>query len=368
MKVKNWLLAFVLMIMPIIAYCHELDDAYDCKFEWSAGNGSRITFPSDKDCYKTSVSCDYITENMIMSLTRGAYNFRSYSSVGNCGYKIEEFLYFTINSNSGTYGPYEWDQKIKDFDYKPPFNFKKDYTGSVESTSLTIKYSAIDDIFNSHEGRYLNTLGEKVTVTFQVLTKGKIYRGSWTNKDEDRNDRSFTVKGKPVSIQLLQCVSGKIGANPAKTPNIEESDGTAKYCIYPIPVGSASDNVMQITSIQSPGNYNRDLYFSWNLYNKNNVIVKTEHRKVYIPDSNGQELGKFVNFSYSDLGDYKVGDQYTLTRSISLTNEYKNELDCSTPEISFEIVPEAFLSEKGVNSVKVCPKKEDQPFSGRERK
>ena len=90
MKVKNWLLAFVLMIMPIIAYCHELDDAYDCKFEWSAGNGSRITFPSDKDCYKTSVSCDYITENMIMSLTSGAYNFRSYSSVGNCGYKIEE--------------------------------------------------------------------------------------------------------------------------------------------------------------------------------------------------------------------------------------------------------------------------------------
>lgn len=364
MKVKNWLLAFVLMIMPIIAYCHELDDAYDCKFEWSAGNGSRITFPSDKDCYKTSVSCDYITENMIMSLTRGAYNFRSYSSVGNCGYKIEEFLYFTINSNSGTYGPYEWDQKIKDFDYKPPFNFKKDYTGSVESTSLTIKYSAIDDIFNSHEGRYLNTLGEKVTVTFQVLTKGKIYRGSWTNKDEDRNDRSFTVKGKPVSIQLLQCVSGKIGANPAITPNIEESDGTAKYCIYPIPVGSASDNVMQITSIQSPGNYNRDLYFSWNLYNKNNVIVKTEHRKVYIPDSNGQELGKFANFKYSDLGDYKVGDQYTLTRSISLTNEYKNELDCATPALTFEIVPEAFLSEKGVNSVKVCPKKEDQPFSG----
>lgn len=363
MKVKNWLLAFVLMIMPIIAYCHELDDAYDCKFEWSAGNGSRITFPSDKDCYKTSVSCDYITENMIMSLTRGAYNFRSYSSVGNCGYKIEEFLYFTINSNSGTYGPYEWDQKIKDFDYKPPFNFKKDYTGSVESTSLTIKYSAIDDIFNSHEGRYLNTLGEKVTVTFQVLTKGKIYRGSWTNKDEDRNDRSFTVKGKPVSIQLLQCVSGKIGANPAKTPNIEESDGTAKYCIYPTPVGSVSDNVMQITNIQSPGYYDRNLYFSWNLYNKDNEKV-SEYNRLVTAQSNEIELGKFANFKYSDLGDYKVGDQYTLTRSISLTNEYKNELDCATPALTFEIVPEAFLSEKGVNSVKVCPKKEDQQFSG----
>lgn len=363
MKVKNWLLAFVLMIMPIIAYCHELDDAYDCKFEWSAGNGSRITFPSDKDCYKTSVSCDYITENMIMSLTRGAYNFRSYSSVGNCGYKIEEFLYFTINSNSGTYGPYEWDQKIKDFDYKPPFNFKKDYTGSVESTSLTIKYSAIDDIFNSHEGRYLNTLGEKVTVTFQVLTKGKIYRGSWTNKDEDRNDRSFTVKGKPVSIQLLQCVSGKIGANPAKTPNIEESDSTAKYCIYPTPVGSVSDNVMQITNIQSPGYYDRNLYFSWNLYNKDNEKV-SEYNRLVTAQSNEIELGKFANFKYSDLGDYKVGDQYTLTRSISLTNEYKNELDCSTPALTFEIVPEAFLSEKSVNSVKVCPKKEDQQFSG----
>lgn len=361
MKVKNWLFAFVLMIMPMIVYCHELDDAYDCKFEWYAsGNKSKITFPSDKDCYQTSVSYDYITEDAIISLTRGAYNFRSYSSVGNCGYEIEEILYFTIKSKYGTYGPFEWNKKLYETGI---FGcYKDDYKGSVESASLIITYSTIKEIFFNRTEKELKNLGEKATVTFQVLTKGKIYRGSC--HESKRNDRSFTVKGKPVSIQLFQCASGEIGANSARTPNIEESDGTAKYCIYPMPVGSASDNVMQITSIQSPGNYNRDLYFSWNLYNKNNVIVKTEHRKVYIPDSNGQELGKFVNFSYSDLGDYKVGDQYTLTRSISLTNEYKNELDCSTPEITFEIVPEAFLSEKGVNSVKVCPKKEDQQFSG----
>lgn len=363
MKVKNWLFAFVLMIMPMIVYCHELDDAYDCKFEWYAsGNKSKITFPSDKDCYQTSVSYDYITEDAIISLSRGSYNFRSYSSVGNCGYEIEEILYFTIKSKYGTYGPFEWDKKLYETGI---FGcYKDDYKGSVESASLIITYSTIKEIFFNRTEKELKNLGEKATVTFQVLTKGKIYRGSC--HESERNDKSFTVKGKPVSIQLLQCAAGEIGANPARTPKIEELDRTTKYCIYPTPAGSVSDNVMQITSIQSPGNYNRDLYFSWNLYNKDNSIVKTEHRKVYIPEStaNGQELGKFATFNYSDLGDYKIGDQYTVTRSISLTNQYKNELDCATPALTFEIVPEAFLSEKGVNSVKVCPKKEDQQFSG----
>ena len=359
MKVKNWLFAFVLMIMPMIVYCHELDDAYDCKFEWYAsGNKSKITFPSDKDCYQTSVSYDYITEDAIISLSRGSYNFRSYSSVGNCGYEIEEILYFTIKSKYGTYGPFEWNKKLYETGI---FGcYKDDYKGSVESASLIITYSTIKEIFFNSTEKELKNLGEKATVTFQVLTKGKIYRGNC--HESERNDKSFTVKGKPVSIQLFQCASGKIGANPARTPNIEESDRTAKYCIYPTPVGSASDNVMQITNIQSPGYYNRNLYFSWNLYNKDNEKV-SEYNRLVTAQSNENELGKFATFKYSDLGDYKVGDKYTLTRSISFTNQYKNELNCHTPALTFEIVPEAFLSEKGVNSVKVCPKNVEQPFS-----
>lgn len=370
MKVKNWLLAIVLMIMPIIAYCHELDDAYDCKFEWSASsNSSKITFPSDKDCYQTSVSNDYLTENSFISLTRGAYKYRSYSSVGNCGDKIEEILYFTVKSNSGTYGPYKWNEKITDFDYKPPYNFDNDYVGSQSSKSLTIAYSTLDKIFLQGAQKHLNTLGEKVTVTFQVLTNVKIYRGSCHEKENKRKeyDRSFTVKGKPVSIQLLHCASGEIGANSAFTPEIENGDGTGKYCIYPTPVRSASDAVMQITNVQSPGKYEMDLYFSWNLkYKYRPIPLKTERRKVYIPDesANEQNLGKFVTFSYSDLGEYNVGDQYAVTRTISLTNTYWNEMGCATPELTFEIVPEAFLSEKGNNSEKICPEKTEMDFSG----
>lgn len=358
---KNWLLALILLSMPILAICNELDNASECKYEWSVRNGSKISFPSNMNCYLTSVSSDFMTKNKFITITRGSYEFRSKSSVGNAGYKIDEYLYFTIISNNNTYGPYQWNEEF--YKCNVLADCKDDITIPIPSTSILISYSTLYSIFKERTYKTLNELGENVTIIFQVLTKCHVRRGNY-HKNPEEYKMDFSVKGKPVSIQLLQCAAGEIGANPAITPNIEESDGTAKYCIYPMPVGSASDNVMQITSIQSPGNYNRDLYFSWNLYNKNNVIVKTEHRKVYIPDSNGQELGKFVNFSYSDLGDYKVGDQYTLTRSISLTNRYKNELDCATPALTFEIVPEAFLSEKGVNPVKVCPKKEKMTFSG----
>lgn len=154
-----------------------------------------------------------------------------------------------------------------------------------------------------------------MTVTFQVLTKCKLRRGSYLS-GKNRSDHVFSVKGKPVSVQIQHCASGEIGANPARTPKIEESDGTAKYCIYPTPKGSTSDNVMQITNIQDPGEYNRNLYLSWSLKREyNSKVLKTERRKVYVPDQSGLNLGSFVNFSYSDLGDYKVGDIYKVNLS-----------------------------------------------------
>lgn len=364
MKVKNRLLAFVLMIMPMIAYCHELDDANNCKYEWYApGNKSKITFPSDKDCYQTSVSYDYMTEFSINTLTRGSYKWSIYSATGNRGYKIDESLYFTIKSENGDYGPYEWNKKLYEADIEG--NYQDTYGGSVASSYLSISYSTLNAIFKLAKGLNLRDLGDKVTVTFQVLTKCKLRRGNYLS-GKNKSDHDFSVKGKPVSVQILHCASGEIGANPARTPQIEESDGTAKYCIYPTPKGSTSDNVMQITNEQSPGDYNADMYLSWNLYNKDNTIVKTVHRKVYLPDQNhnGFNIGAYANFFYDDLGDYKVGDQYSVTRSISLTNQYNNELYCETPFLTFEIVPEAYFSEKGESSAKVCTKKEELPYDG----
>ncbi len=361
---RNWLLALILLSMPILAICNELDNASECKYEWSVRNGSKISFPSNMNCYLTSVSSDFMTKNKFITITRGSYEFRSKSSVGNAGYKIDEYLYFTIISNNNTYGPYQWNEES--YKCNVLADCKDDITIPIPSTSILISYSTLYSIFKERTYKTLNELGENVTIIFQVLTKCHVRRGNY-HKNPEEYKMDFSVKGKPVSIQLLQCAVGEIGANPAKTPKIEELDRTTKYCIYPTPAGSVSDNVMQITNIQSPGNYNRDLYFSWNLYNKDNSIVKTEHRKVYIPEStaNGQDLGKFATFKYSDLGDYKIGDQYTLSRSISLTNQYLNELDCSTPSLTFEIVPEAFLSEKGESSMKVCPKKGDQDFTGK---
>lgn len=137
MRAKNWLLAFLLMIMPMIAYCHELDDADNCKYEWYAsGNKSKITFPSDKDCYQTSVSYDYMTEYSINALTRGSYKWSIYSATGNCGYKIDESLYFTIKSENGEYGPYEWNEKLYEADIMG--NYKDTYGGSVASSYLSI--------------------------------------------------------------------------------------------------------------------------------------------------------------------------------------------------------------------------------------
>lgn len=349
--------------MPIIAFCNELDNASECKYEWSSSrNKSIITFPYNMNCYQTVATSEIMTKSNAIGIIRGSYTFRSKSSVGNTGYDLKEYLYFTVISKNGTYGPYEWNEKF--YEAGSCGNFREDLTYDIFNASKIITYSTLNNNFFENSQKDLSTLGENITIKFQVLSKCHVSRGNYYKKPEEYS-MDFSVKGKSVTVNLLLCKPGEIGANPARTPQIEESDGTAKYCIYPMPVGSSSDNVMQITSIQSPGNYNRDLYFSWNLYNKNNVIVKTEHRKVYIPDSNGQELGKFVNFSYSDLGDYKVGDQYTLTRSISLTNRYRNELNCYTPELTFEIVPEAFLSEKGEASMKVCPKKGEQDFAGK---
>lgn len=137
MRAKNWLLAFLLMIMPIIAFCNELDDADNCKYYWSTSkNKNIISFPSDKDCYQTSVSYDYMTEYSINALTRESYKWSIYSATGNCGYKIDESLYFTIKSENGEYGPYEWNEKLYEADIMG--NYKDTYGGSVASSYLSI--------------------------------------------------------------------------------------------------------------------------------------------------------------------------------------------------------------------------------------
>ena len=376
MVLKKYLFVLVLVSLPVLAFCEAFyENADGCTWNYTTSSDyGEIKFPKDLNCISLSTNQAFITPNTSVNVTRGAYKVYADRPKGwkndVLGCDLNEKLYFFVQilPNGTEEGPFEYDQfkdrrgnKTDFFNHSDPDSFEEsEYTWTFKFQTQTVTYEGLKKSYkNGTFSKGLDQLGaSSINIRFQVASWINVKRGT----KGDRNDRDHTIIGNSANITFYVCEPGTIGANPDRTPKIEEMDGTAKYCIYPMPVGSASDNVMQITSIQSPGYYDRDLYFSWNLYNKDNEKV-SEYNRLVTAQSNENELGKFATFKYSDLGDYKVGDKYTLTRSISFTNQYKNELNCHTPDLTFEIVPEAFLSEKGVNSVKVCPKNVEQPFS-----
>ncbi len=378
MRLKKYLFVFVLVFIPVLAFCDEFYEKADgCYWHYTTSDSyGEIKFPKNLKCTSLSTNQTYITSNTNVDVTRGTYEVYAKTPGGGLntvgGYDLEERLYFYVQilPDGTEEGPFEYDQFKDNRGNKTDF-----YTGSsrnggdskkwsIKAVTKTVTYEGLKQSYKGGtKGKLLDQLGaSSINIRFQVASWINVLRGYGGEDSKHRHDKQHTIIGNSVNITFYVCKPGTIGANPARTPKIEELDGTFKYCIYPTPVGSASDNVMQITNIQSPGYYNRDLFFSWDLYNNDKSHISNYYRPVFLESSN-TALDIFATFKYSDLGDYKVGDQYTLTRSISFTNRYKNELDCATPALTFEIVPEAFLSEKGVNSVKVCPKNVEQPFS-----
>ena len=381
MRLKNYLLTLVLVFLPVLAFCeafYENADGCSWHYETSSKYGE-IKFPQNLNCISLSTNQSYITPNTSVNVIRGSY--KVYAKEPDClacdvlGYDLDEKLYFFVQilPDGKEEGPFEYNQFKDKRGQKADFYNGRDkceensMTWPINSTTQTVTYSGLNLSYSHTPGKSkkLDELGaSSINIRFQVASWINVKRGYGDDGSKHRQDRDHTIKGNSANITFYVCEPGEIGTNTKTTPKIEELDGTAKYCVYPTPLRSLDDYVMQITNIQSPGYYDRDLYISWNLYNKDSSHISHCYRKVPL-GSNEQILGTFATFNYSDLGDYKIGDQYTLSRSISLTNQYRNELNCYTPELTFEIVPEAFLSEKGESSMKVCPKKGEQDFAGK---
>lgn len=370
MKLKKHLLALVLTIFPILTF------GENCYTSFNNGNRwGEILFPKSQSCISFNANQSYITSNTRIMVTRGMYQvYANRPDNGNediLGCELRETLYFYVQvlPDGKEEGPFEYKFSDDDgyfFNYSDGME-ENHHTWTFNAKTKRITYAGLEASYYAKKQTHLDALNAAaINIRLQLGSWINVKRGTKRN----RNDRALSIKGNPVDIKLYRCVPGEIGSYTKMTPKIVESDNisgfeTITYGVYPtFPKSYQSNTALQITDKQSPGDYNRDLYYSWNLYDSNNTLVSEKHRVVKYPDKNGQELGQFVHFSYSDIENFKIGDKFKISRSISLTNLYNNELGCATPAITFEIVPEAFLSEKGVNPVKVCPKKEKMTFSG----
>lgn len=370
MKLKKHLLALVLTIFPILTF------GENCYTSFNKGNRwGEILFPKSQSCISFSANQSYITSNTFVKVTRGWYQvYANRPDNGNedvLGCELRETLYFYVQvlPDGKEEGPFEYKFSDDDgyfFNYSDGME-ENHHTWTFDVKAKIITLAGLNASYSNDKKKDLSDLeAAAINIRLQLGSWINVKRGTKRN----RNDRALSIKGNPVDIKLYRCVPGEIGSYTKMTPEIVESDNvsgfeTITYGVYPtFPKSYQSNTALQITDKQSPGDYNRDLYYSWNLYDSNNTLVSEKHRVVKYPDKNGQELGQFVHFSYSDIENFKIGDKFKISRSISLTNLYNNELGCATPAITFEIVPEAFLSEKGVNPVKVCPKKEKMTFSG----
>lgn len=377
MELKRFFLGLVLAFIPVLSYCDgSYENASNC-YSWfdPKKSGGYIHFPDNKSCISLSADLPYITPKTSIVLTRGSYSISASKPGGGAnkvrGCDLREILYFFVKPlPDGTEeGPfvYQWNDGEDLFSYYHDSEKKDDVIWSFYPKKQTIDYDKLNASYYKVAEKKLDELGySSVSIRFQIVSWLKIYRGYGDDESSNRQDKEMSIKGSSTNITFYTCESGRIGAGSTTTPKIEETDGTATYCIYPNPKKSSSDVAIQITNLQGPGYYNTDLYFTWNLYDKYGSNLDAEHRVVNFSDkTKDQTLGTFVNFYYSDLKDYSVGDKYTVARTISLTNQYENELDCQTPSLTFEIVPEAFLSDKEEESVSVCPIKKEINFYGR---
>lgn len=373
MKAKIFLLETILAILPLVASAYNYNESSDCNDHYTPKKSryGKIRFPSNQECIKAECSGTFITENHHVILRRGYFEvWAEQASRGNDnvrGIAITDYLYFFVSvPGQSVEGPYEYGTTFNHDTGR--YTDKDEYTWQVSANGKVITYEDLKNVYSKRaNGKDLSDLGDQISIVFQYVTWVKVYRGS--NSDGDKYDRTCAARSNKISISLMNCNSGKIGANSNITPRIiaeDDDSGTENmiYAIYPKWENSETDNCIQLTNIQDPGNYNLNnyLYFTWSL-SKKGLWSSLKDINKSIKTTEMYSLNFFQNFQYADLGSYKTGNLFEVKRTVSLTNTYDGEL-CSTPEITFEIVPEAFLSEKGVNSVKVCPKKEDQQFSG----
>ncbi len=372
---KNLSVAMLLAMLPFFAEAFEYSSSSDCSDHYTpqSSKWGKIRFPSNQNCIKAECSSDqYLTDNHSILLKRGYFEiWAEQVSRGNDnvrGLALKDYLFFFVSvPGKSEEGPYEYGTT---FEYDQGRDIDEDeHTWKVSTSGgKVITYQDLKEKYkNITNGKILSDLGDQVTVTFQYVTWIKIYRGS--DKDGDKYDRTCAARSNKITIPLMNCNSGLIGANTKLTPKIianDEESGTENmvYAIYPTWKYEETDNCIQTTNVQNSGSYNLNnyLYFTWSLSPKNSWTSLKEINKS-IKTTEMSDLDIFVNFQYKDLGNYKTGSLFEVKRSIGLTNSYDGGL-CATPALTFEIVPEAFLSEKGVNPVKVCPKKEKMTFSG----
>ena len=375
MEKKNFLLMIILAIFPMATWAFDYNDATDCSDHYTpqSSKWGKIRFPSNQDCIKAECSTDqYLTDNHSILLKRGYFEiWAEQVSRGNDnvrGLALKDYLFFFVSApGKSEEGPFEYGTT---FEYDQGREINEDEHTWAVSTSggKVITYQDLQEKYkNNTNGKILSDLGDQVKITFQYVTWVKIYRGA--NSDGDRYNRTCAARSNKITIPLMNCNSGLIGANSRITPKIIEYDeetGTENiaYAIYPTWKYGETDNCIQITNIQNSGSYNLNnyLYFTWYLSQKNSWSSLKEINKS-IKTTEISSLDNFVNFQYIDLGNFKTGSLFEVKRAVGLTNSYDGEL-CATPALTFEIVPEAFLSEKGVNPVKVCPKNEKMTFYG----
>ncbi len=374
MIVKNLSVAMLLAMLPFFAEAFEYSSSSDCSDHYTpkSSKWGKIRFPSNQNCIKAECSSDqYLTDNHSILLKRGYFEiWAEQVSRGNDnvrGLALKDYLFFFVSvPGKSEEGPYEYGTT---FEYDQGRDIDEDeHTWKVSTSGgKVITCQDLEKKYNQYTQKHLSDLGDQVTIKFQYVTWIKIYRGA--DKDGDKYDRTCAARSNKITIPLMNCNSGLIGANTKLTPKIianDEESGTENmvYAIYPTWKYEETDNCIQTTNVQNSGSYNLNnyLYFTWSLSKKNSWTSLKEINKS-IKTTEMSDLDIFVNFQYKDLGNYKTGSLFEVKRYIGLTNSYDGGL-CATPAITFEIVPEAFLSEKGVNPVKVCPKKEKMTFSG----
>lgn len=378
MSLIKKLLVLVLVTLPILAHCDKWDELYynasNC-YSWYLPNGNGygyVKFPTSQSCISLGVDKSYITPGSFLTLTRDKYYVSANRPGGGSnkvgGYELEEILYFFVNTlpDGKEEGPFVYTgylgNETDKFSYYSDDHQWDEAFWTINKKNNTITYAGLNNSFYNKKKKNLSDIkSTAINIRFQVVSKIHINRG-YGNKN--RNDADLSIKGGDVNVQFYNCDPGQIGSNTKITPKIvervEESGyKSTRYCVYPIPTGDLSSTALQITNVESPGDYGRDLYFSWDLNRYQNFgfdfLSGIKHKRFVKNPDNNRTLDKFETFSYSDLKDFKVGDKFEISRSISLTNKYNNELNCSTPALTFEVVPEAFLSEKGETSQGVCP-------------
>ena len=158
MKLKKYISALVLVLIPILAFCEaKYENADGCTWHYTTSDSyGEIKFPKDLKCISLSTNQTYITPNTSVNVTRKSYNVYAYRPSGFgrdvLGYDLNEKLYFFVQilPNGTEEGPFEY------IEFKDKRGNKTDfYTGrdrceetsrdwSINANTKTVTYDGLD--------------------------------------------------------------------------------------------------------------------------------------------------------------------------------------------------------------------------------